>query len=140
MTPVTAQHSAGGVVVDDGRVLMIRTRTRRGRVVWTFPKGRVEIGESDPEAALREVCEETGYACRLVGPLMATSFWFWHGPVRIRKTVNWFLLTPTRVAGTPNPREVDEVRWISVEEAYTKLSYRSDRALLARVENQLAGH
>jgi predicted NUDIX family NTP pyrophosphohydrolase len=44
------------------------------------------------------------------------------------------------VAGTPNPREVDEVRWISVEEAYTKLSYRSDRALLARVENQLAGH
>jgi 8-oxo-dGTP pyrophosphatase MutT (NUDIX family) len=134
VTPITAQHSAGGVVIQDDHVLMIRTRTRRGRSVWTFPKGRVETGESDPEAALREVCEETGYACRLLGPLAKTTFSFRHGPNRIRKTVTWFLLKPTRLAGNPDPREVDEVRWIPLNEAYSKLSYRSDRSLLSQVE------
>lgn len=134
MNPVARQYSAGGVVIDRGRVLMIRTRTLRGRTVWTFPKGRLEKGEAQWEAALREVQEETGYLCRLKGRLNETSFWFRRDTLRVHKTVQWFLLEPLRRAGPPDPREVDEVRWVPVREAYAKLSYTSDRKLLAGVE------
>lgn len=131
------QHSAGGVVLEaDQRVLIIRTRTLRGHSVWTFPKGRLEPGETAHEAALREVREETGYECRLRRPLVATTYWFRRGGFRIRKTVDWFLLEPVRRVARPDPSEVDEVRWVPMAEAFTKLSYRSDRGLLARVAEE----
>lgn len=136
MSSVAYQYSAGGIVADGGRVLMIRTRTLRGRTVWTFPKGRLEKGERHWEAALREVHEETGYLCRLKSRLGPTSFWFRRDATRVRKTVQWFLLEPLRRAGPPDPREVDEVRWVPVREAYAKLSYASDRRLLAGVEEE----
>jgi ADP-ribose pyrophosphatase YjhB (NUDIX family) len=57
--------AAGGVVLDQaGRVLLItREVQRNGKLVREvrLPKGHVEAGESDAQAALREVCEETGY-------------------------------------------------------------------------------
>ena len=53
-------RSAGGVVYADGRVLLL-DRPTRGEI--RLPKGHVEREESDEDAALREVTEETGYAC-----------------------------------------------------------------------------
>ncbi|RMH70111.1 MAG: NUDIX hydrolase [Bacteroidetes bacterium] len=133
-----AQQSAGGVVLDGHRALLIRTRTRGGRTVWTFPKGRIEPGEERQEAALREVLEETGYACRIHRPLRSTTFHFRHGGQRVAKTVYWFLMEPVRKARHRSLREVDEARWVPLAEAYTKLTYRSDRALLAWVEEERA--
>lgn len=129
------QVSAGGVVIKDRRVLLIRALTRTGRSVWTFPKGRVERGERRWDAALREVREETGYLCRLRKRLRGTSYVFRNGPVRIRKTVYWYLLEPIRKAGTPNPREVEETRWFPIDEAYQTLAYRSDYSLLRAAES-----
>ena len=60
MARIAFQESAGGVVIDHDRVLLIRTRTRRGQSVWTFPKGRIRRGEQFWETALREIREETG--------------------------------------------------------------------------------
>lgn len=131
---IQAQQSAGGVVLDRGRALLIRTRTRSGRTVWTFPKGRIEQGEERQDAALREVLEETGYACHVRQRLRSTTFQFRHGGHRVRKTVHWFLMEPIRKARRRSLREVDEARWVPLAEAYTKLTYRSDRALLASVE------
>ena len=58
-------RAAGGVVLDDaGRVLLIeRWITRNGQLGFEIrlPKGHVEEGETDEQAALRETCEETGY-------------------------------------------------------------------------------
>lgn len=58
-------RAAGGVVVDNaGRVLLIeRWVMRNGNLVFEIrlPKGHVEPGESDEQAAIRETCEETGY-------------------------------------------------------------------------------
>ncbi|MGW3160953.1 NUDIX domain-containing protein [Streptomyces sp. NPDC001089] len=51
---------AGAVVVRAGRVLMIRRAVPVGGLVWQFPAGRVEAGESAAEAAAREASEETG--------------------------------------------------------------------------------
>ncbi len=137
MGRIAFQESAGGVLVDTDRVLLIRTRTRSGGSVWTFPKGRIQRGERLWEAALREVREETGYLCRLRRRLKATSYVFRGDQAQIRKTVHWFLLAPVRKAGAPNPREVQEAGWFSLPEAYQKLSYRSDLGLLRAAEATL---
>lgn len=48
------------IIVQDGRVLMARRREREGRLLWAFPGGGIEVGESPEEAAVREVSEEVG--------------------------------------------------------------------------------
>lgn len=130
MQRIAFQESAGGVLIEDGQVLLIRTRTRAGRSVWTFPKGRIQRGEKFWEAALREVREETGYLCRLRQRLKATSYVFHSGAVQVRKTVHWFLVEPVKQTGEPNPKEVVEASWFPLEEAGQRLVYPSDLGLL----------
>ena len=84
------EFSAGGVVLDDrGQVLLIRARDLRNRPVWTLPKGTLVPGETSEQAALREVCEETGYRCKVVRELEAVTYWFQRSGRRIKKTVHW---------------------------------------------------
>ena len=47
------EHSAGGVIIEDGLVLLILMRNLKGATVWTFPKGHLEAGETPQAAALR---------------------------------------------------------------------------------------
>ncbi len=59
--PLRTYQSAGGVVIDaHGRVLLIE-RTVDGVHEIRLPKGHIDPGETPEAAALREVCEETGY-------------------------------------------------------------------------------
>lgn len=134
---VSYEYSAGGIIVERGRVVLIRARTRSGRRVWTFPKGRLEPGETNEEAALREVREETGYVCRATRFLGSTAYWFRSGRRRIRKTVHWYLLEAADHPGGYNRTEVEEVRWVPIRQAYEKLSHQGDRKLLADVEEHL---
>lgn len=122
-------------MVRHDEVLLIQVKTRSGRLVWTFPKGRREHGESMVEAALREVREETGYYCRALQALRPpTRYRFRDADTSIMKTVHWFLMSVTRKAGTYNPREVEATRWAPIQAAYDLLAYRSDKALLARAD------
>ena len=68
---MTVVRAAGGVVVRDGRVLLVH---RPKYDDWTFPKGKAEEGESDEECAVREVAEETGLRCTLAQELGATEY------------------------------------------------------------------
>jgi 8-oxo-dGTP diphosphatase len=55
----------GGLAYDaDGRLLLIRRRNEPGRGLWSVPGGRVEAGESDTDAVVREMAEETGLVVR----------------------------------------------------------------------------
>jgi ADP-ribose pyrophosphatase YjhB (NUDIX family) len=124
------EFSAGGLVFDDdGRVLLIRARDLRNRPVWTLPKGPLITGETSLDAALREVREETGWRCELVRELEAVTYWFQREGERVRKTVRWYLMRPLEKVGE-HDHEVDEVAWVSREEALTRLRYDSDRRLL----------
>jgi 8-oxo-dGTP pyrophosphatase MutT (NUDIX family) len=125
------EYSAGGVVIDDpGRVLLIRARDLRNRAVWTLPKGALTPGETGPDAALREVREETGYRCELVRELEPVTYWFQREGQRIRKTVRWFLMRPVEKVGE-HDHEVDEVAWVPRADALARLRYDSDRRLVA---------
>lgn len=54
------------IIVQDGRVLMARRREREGKLLWAFPGGGIEAGESPEEAAVREVSEEVGLEVQAV--------------------------------------------------------------------------
>jgi 8-oxo-dGTP diphosphatase len=60
---------AAAVIVNDGRVLLVRRRVEEGRLSWQFPAGKVEPGESGDTAAVREALEETGVVVRALGRL-----------------------------------------------------------------------
>jgi 8-oxo-dGTP diphosphatase len=116
--------AAGGVVVRDGRVLLVH-RPRYDD--WTFPKGKLDPGESFEDAALREVEEETGVRCTLDRELPATRY-----EVRGRpKLVRYWLMAPEAETDFVPNHETDEVRWLTPDEARALLTYDHDRDVLA---------
>jgi 8-oxo-dGTP diphosphatase len=118
-------RAAGGVVVRDGRVLLVH-RPRYDD--WSLPKGKLEHGESWEDAALREVEEETGLVCELGGEVGRTFYVDGRGR---EKEVRYFAM---RADGEPAARnEVDEVRWVPLGEAAAVLSYERDAELLGNV-------
>jgi len=116
-------RAAGGVVERDGLLLLVH---RPKYDDWTFPKGKADPGESDEACAVREVVEETGLHCELDVELPSTSYTDSRGrPKRVR----WWRMEPVAGAFAPTD-EVDEIRWLSPEEASELLSYQRDQALL----------
>lgn len=124
-------RSAGGVVLRQQDVLLIRVSDIKGRPVWSFPKGRLDAGETPAQAALREVLEETGWYCRIEADLSTTEYWFQREGRRLRKTVVWFKMAPLELTGVPDG-EVEEVQWVERMEALRRLTYASDAALLSQ--------
>jgi diadenosine hexaphosphate hydrolase (ATP-forming) len=123
---VHKEVSAGGLVARGGKVLLVKVENLQGEVRWTFPKGHLEAGEDAPEAALREVEEETGWACRIEAPLTTARYRFRHDGREVAKEVRWFLMAPLRKTGSRDPVEVMAVRWASLEAARRLISYPSD--------------
>jgi 8-oxo-dGTP diphosphatase len=120
---VTLVRAAGGLVVRDGEVLLVH-RPRYDD--WTFPKGKLDEGETDEECALREVREETGLSCEIVSEAGTTRYADSRGRPKI---VRWYLMQP--VGGVFEPTdEVDEIRWLEPSAAAQLLSYERDLALV----------
>jgi 8-oxo-dGTP diphosphatase len=123
-------HAAGGIVVrhdDEGRAL-VAVVWRQERGDWTFPKGKLDAGETYERAACREVEEETGMTCQTLRFIGTTEYQHRKGRPKV---VAYFLMHAERGAFTPND-EVDELRWCGVREAERLLTWDRDRDLLAR--------
>ncbi len=95
---------------------------------WSFAKGKLDIGETELEAALREVLEETGLG-GAVGPALPTVFYVDHK--QRSKSVHYWLLEHTEGTFVEND-EVDELRWCTADEAADLLTYEYDRTLLGQ--------
>jgi 8-oxo-dGTP pyrophosphatase MutT (NUDIX family) len=134
--------SAGGVVYrrgDDGslEILLASRRTRRGDLAWGLAKGGIEDGESNEDAAIREVREETGIVAQIEGSLGDTKYFYVWEDVRIRKTVHFFLMRA--VGGDTDDRddEMEEIRWFPMERALKRAAYRGERDVLGRAAELL---
>jgi 8-oxo-dGTP diphosphatase len=121
-------RAAGGVVLDpEGRVALVH-RPRYDD--WTLPKGKLDRGESFEDAALREVEEETGLRCRLVRELPSSEY---RDPKGRSKLVRYWLMEVEHDPGFVPNNEVDELRWVPVEEAPALLTYARDAEILRSV-------
>ena len=121
---------------------MIGRLDRRGRLLWSLPKGHVEAGETTPQTAVREVHEETGVQGSVVGALGTIDFWFVAEGRRVHKTVHHFLLLVDDPVGglelSDADVEVSEVAWVPLEQIAARLAYADERRLLAKVPDLLA--
>lgn len=124
-------RAAGGLVVREGanggEILVVH---RPAYDDWSFPKGKLEPGEREEDAAIREVEEETGLRCRLEREIATTRYRDGRGRP---KTVRYWLMTPEggRLAAA---NEIDDARFVPVDEATGLLTYERDRELLDRLD------
>lgn len=118
--------AAGAVVTRDGAKGTEFLLVHRGyRQDWTFPKGKVDPGEHVLTAAVREVREETGFAIQLGIPLPTQTY---KVEGRLKDSRYWIghLLSGEFVAND----EVDEIAWLTFEEAAKRLTYEHDIEVL----------
>jgi 8-oxo-dGTP diphosphatase len=126
-------RAAGGLVVREGanggEILIVH---RPAYDDWSFPKGKLEPGEREKDAAVREVEEETGLRCRLERELATTRYRDARGRA---KTVRYWLMTPEggRLAAA---NEIDDVHFVPLAQAAELLTYERDRELLDLVETR----
>lgn len=128
------EFSAGGVVVRDGDVVVI-VPTRRGpggARVLGLPKGHPEQGESAAAAALREVREEAGVTGELRESLGTVEYSYERHGRRIAKRVEFFLIDYAEGDPADHDHEVEEARWMPLEQAASALTFPGEREMVSR--------
>jgi 8-oxo-dGTP diphosphatase len=104
---------------------------------WTFPKGKLDAGETDEEAAKREVMEEASLPVNLGPELPSTTYLDKSGK---HKRVRYWAMTPADGSEPTGANEVDEARWVRVDDARSLLTYPRDVELVDALASAISGH
>lgn len=133
------ERSAGGVVVRrfDGTPHLLLILDPYGK--WGLPKGHLEPGEAAPDAALREVREETGLSPLRLGPRVGTIDWYFRDGGRVvHKFCDFYLMTSPSGEAEPEVEEgITEVRWVPAAEAAGQITYDNAREIVVKAVRML---
>jgi 8-oxo-dGTP pyrophosphatase MutT (NUDIX family) len=141
--PVREQVSAGGVVFrgEKGSIEAVIVSVG-GKNRWQLPKGLVEDGEKPEITAVREAREEAGVDSEVVQHLDTIEYWFAGldagERVRFHKRVHFYLLRYVTGDTSDHDWEVNEARWVPIDEATQQLTFDSERKVMERAANLLA--
>lgn len=138
------QVSAGGVAFrtnSDQTEIALISVGEDGR--WQLPKGLVNRDERPEAAALREVREEAGITTDMVEPLETIEYWYVSTNrgqrVRFHKFVHFFLLRYKSGQVTEHDHEVNEARWVEINQAQAMLAFKSEKKVVQQAQAKLAG-
>ncbi|MDQ1292184.1 MAG: hydrolase [Actinomycetota bacterium] len=122
---VICHRQARGSSQHSLQVLLVH---RPGHEDWSWPKGKLESGETLPECAVRETAEETGVRVRLGRPLPEVGYNLPDG--RPKRVVYW-AASPRRTDRPTAPTtEIDRTAWLGLDEAEERLTRDDDRLIL----------
>ena len=138
--PTLEQISAGGVAFRRSQsgveVAIVAVRPSRR---WQVPKGLIDAGETEEQAALREVREEAGIDCRIIEKIETVEYWYFAADgrgerVRYHKFVHFFLLKYLAGDTENHDHEIDEARWVPIDEAVEMLAFKSEKELVKKAK------
>jgi 8-oxo-dGTP pyrophosphatase MutT (NUDIX family) len=134
------EFSAGGVVVRGRDVVVIVPvkRDARGQRVLGLPKGHPDGGETPEAAATREVTEETGVTAELIDALGEVEYTYERRGRQIAKRVAFYLFEYRSGDVADHDHEIEEARWMPLEEAAQTLTYAGERQMVTRALSRLA--
>ena len=116
--------------VDALEVALIGRLDRRGRMLWSMPKGHVEGTETYAQTARREVLEETGLNGTILAELGSIDYWFVADGKRIHKTVHHHIIRYDDGDLCDEDPEITEVAWVPFKLLPMRLAYTDERRLM----------
>jgi 8-oxo-dGTP pyrophosphatase MutT (NUDIX family) len=131
------QVSAGGAAfrMNDGKIEFAIVSVNPSRR-WQLPKGLIDDGETEERAALREVREEAGIECEIVGKIEKIEYWYFGNEngerVRYHKFVHFFLMKYISGDTKDHDTEVIEVRWTTPDEAIEMLAFDAEKEVVIK--------
>ena len=142
--PVREQVSAGGVVFrrDNERIDVVIVAVG-GNNRWQLPKGLVEKDEKPEIAAVREAREEGGTDSEVVEHIETVEYWYagLDGGERVRfhKRVHFYLLRYLSGDTGNHDWEVNEARWVPIDDANGQLAFDNERRVVERAKQLITG-
>ncbi|MER2996193.1 NUDIX hydrolase [Pontibacter populi] len=141
--PVVDQVSAGGVAYrKTGTTIDVALIAVGKDNRWQLPKGIVDPGETPEVTALREVQEEAGLTTELLEQLDKIEYWYVGNKgsqrVRFHKFVYFFLLRYSSGNIQDHDWEVNEARWVEINQAQQLLAFRSEKLVVAKAAEKIA--
>lgn len=125
------EKSCGAIIFDKNKILIIQQKEGH----WGFPKGHVEENETEVETAIREIKEETNLDVEINEKYRYVET---YSPKKgIEKDVVFFIAN--RIGGyiKPQEEEVNQILWVTFEEAMEKLTFDSSKSVLKKVINDI---
>lgn len=136
------QVSAGGVAFRwrdaEPEVAIVRVKPK---LRWQLPKGIVDEGETPQVTAVREVREEGGVQTELIKLIETIEYWYrsvkYGKPVRYHKFVHFYLLQYKSGDVSDHDQEVEEARWVSIDEAIELLEFKNEREVVEKARRMI---
>lgn len=118
------EKSCGAVIIDENKVLLVKHNL--GHI--SFPKGHIEVGETEEETAFREVLEETGLEVEIDSSVKKTITY--SPKENVIKDVVYFKAKVKNGVIKPQTEEISEVIWSNITDAFNLITYKDDKEVL----------